>query len=465
MMRSLLGLIVCVCLSLPAIAEQRIALVIGNEDYPAEVGRLSNPHEDANRIKDSLEAVGFDDIELVLDGDQGQINLAVARFISKLAAAGDEGVGFFYYSGHGASAEAGGVRQNYLIPSRTPITGGEQLPILGVSMNGIVDSAALAQSKAVFIVSDACRNTLPWSTTKGNTGKGFAPVQTRSGLFIAYATADGATAPDDGQFAKSLAAQIRKPQQTASRAFELAFRDVARLRPGNELPFYSPGLLEDVCFDLCPTPGQPGTEPLVDSLPSFDGTRLIRTPSLGLQIVQSGETLPLYAEEKDGQIERVIVPVKRQPFVVRLPTSVWSASGMEEEVVQVAFLDRESVFEDLQVNAPVESTPFLRFGTGVADYEFGSGRLWSNDYEYGDCCPSHNYIVGNRFNASDDAHKGFMVSELFDRDDESNLVESSDAAFLVFYLNKDPSAEWVGMRNNDQLEPGEYEKVELRFVD
>ena len=254
-MRSLIGLVIACVLALPAFAEQRIALLIGNEDYPAEVGRLTNPHEDAKLIQASLESVGFDDIELVLDGDQGQINLAVARFISKLAAAGDEAVGFFYYSGHGASAEAGGVRHNYLIPARTPITGGEQLPILGVSLNSIVDSAALAQAKAVFVVSDACRNTLPWSTTKGNTGKGFVPVQTRSGLFVAYATADGATAPDDGAFAKALAAQIPKGQQTASRAFELAFRDVARQRPGNELPFYSPGLLEDVCFEACPIPG------------------------------------------------------------------------------------------------------------------------------------------------------------------------------------------------------------------
>ncbi|MEO1475841.1 MAG: caspase family protein, partial [Pseudomonadota bacterium] len=42
-----------------AIAEERIALVIGNADYPPEVGRLANTHDDAERIHAALTSVGF----------------------------------------------------------------------------------------------------------------------------------------------------------------------------------------------------------------------------------------------------------------------------------------------------------------------------------------------------------------------------------------------------------------------
>ncbi len=245
--------LVAICLSvlgaMAASAEERFALVIGNEDYPATIGSLQRPHEDAGRIADALLQAGFPaaNITLLKDATQTEISLAVANLSSNLRRAGSESIGFFYYSGHGGSAEASGVRQNYLIPSKTPITGAEQLPILGIQVGGIIDSLSAANAKAVFIVSDACRNTLPFASSKGgDEDKGMTRVNARSGLFIAFATADGATAPDDGAFSTALAAQLARPGQTVDRAFTLALREVAAARPGNRLPFSVDGLRGDV---------------------------------------------------------------------------------------------------------------------------------------------------------------------------------------------------------------------------
>ena len=257
MLRWLAALIFGTSLALGAAAEQRFALIIGNEDYPATVGPLDLPHEDAWRIAEALQQAGFPAEQIVVleDATQGEINFAVAELASKLRAAGDDGVGFFYYSGHGGSAEASGVRQNYLIPAKTPITGAEQLPILGVPVSNVIDSLAAAQARAVFIVSNACRNTLPFTSSKGGVDdKGMVRVNARSGLFIAFATADGATAPDDGLFSQALAQQIVKPGQTADRAFTLALRQVSQNRPGNRLPFSVDGLRGDICFAGCDTP-------------------------------------------------------------------------------------------------------------------------------------------------------------------------------------------------------------------
>jgi len=99
-------------------AEQRYALLIGNQDYPASVGPLTNPHQDVSLISESLRRSGFDDIVVLKDGNQAEVYAALSAFVGKLSAAGDEGVGFFYYSGHGGSAESSGVRQNYLSQQR-----------------------------------------------------------------------------------------------------------------------------------------------------------------------------------------------------------------------------------------------------------------------------------------------------------------------------------------------------------
>jgi len=233
------------------VKEVRYALLIANEDYPSVVGRLKKPHEDVARMAAALKQAGFPsaNIKTLPNANQSEMNQAVAEFASLLRASGRGSVGFFYYSGHGGSAEKEGKRENYLIPAKTSVTGAEQLPILGVPVSGIVDSLALANAKAVFIVSDACRNTLPITSSKGGAAdKGMVQVPRRSGVYIAFATADGATTPDDGLFSEALAEQIVQPGQTADRAFTLALRKVASRRPGGRLPFSADGLNEDICF-------------------------------------------------------------------------------------------------------------------------------------------------------------------------------------------------------------------------
>ena len=78
--------------------ERRIALLIGNEAYPAVVGRLDNPHEDVDLMAVSLTSADFapDDIIVVKDGDQQSLLEGVAEFAARLSAADGDGVGCFY---------------------------------------------------------------------------------------------------------------------------------------------------------------------------------------------------------------------------------------------------------------------------------------------------------------------------------------------------------------------------------
>jgi hypothetical protein len=259
MLRSLVCLLFMAGLGLAASAEARYALLIGNEDYPATVGPLTLPHEDVENMRNGLLRAGFeaDHIKVVKDATDRDIKIAVAGLAADLRAAGPDAVGFFYYSGHGGSAESGGTRTNYLIPAKTEITGAEQLPIFGVAVNTVIDGLAASDAKAVFIVSDACRNTLPFTSSKGGTAdKGMVRVPRKRGIFVAFATADGATTPDDGLFAKSLSKRLAQNGLSADRAFTLALREVAAARPGNSMPFTADGLTEDICFAGCEAPAE-----------------------------------------------------------------------------------------------------------------------------------------------------------------------------------------------------------------
>ncbi len=96
--------------------EPRIALVIGNANYADEM-KLANPANDAGLIGSALEKVGFQVI-LVTDATQKQMQRAIVDFGDRLAKAGPDAVGLFYYAGHGLQLEG----QNYLVPTDADIS-------------------------------------------------------------------------------------------------------------------------------------------------------------------------------------------------------------------------------------------------------------------------------------------------------------------------------------------------------
>ena len=98
--------------ALHAAAEKRIALLIGNKDYKAGVGALTNPLDDIRIVGEALKDVGFEVLKPTQNATRAAMLRAILEFADKLKAAGPDAIGFLYYSGHGI-ASAG---ENYLIP-------------------------------------------------------------------------------------------------------------------------------------------------------------------------------------------------------------------------------------------------------------------------------------------------------------------------------------------------------------
>jgi uncharacterized caspase-like protein len=223
--------------------ETRLALVISNASYPAEIGKLDNPHKDGAVIAVALQGVGFEkrNITVLKDADQPTMRLAIADFIERIEKAGSDAVAFLYYSGHGAAdrTERG---ENYLIPIGAKITAAKQLPILGVGLTEITKALERVPAKARFVVIDACRNV---AFTKGlkDAAKGFVPERKLDGMIVAFPTRPGETAEDNNVYASALASILPTPGLESEQVFKETQRKVADLTKGMQIPWTEDGLL------------------------------------------------------------------------------------------------------------------------------------------------------------------------------------------------------------------------------
>jgi uncharacterized caspase-like protein len=134
--------------ALPARAETRFALVIGNGAY-RNVPALANPPNDAKDIAPALKSLGFK-VTLKLDLDLAAMQRAIDEFALESANAD---VSLFYCAGHGFQLAG----RNYLIP-----VGAELHQLNDVASRTVALDPVLAElgkgkgSHLVFL--DACRN-------------------------------------------------------------------------------------------------------------------------------------------------------------------------------------------------------------------------------------------------------------------------------------------------------------------
>ncbi|MBK8161036.1 MAG: caspase family protein [Rhodospirillaceae bacterium] len=204
----------------PALAETRLALVIGNGKYGPEVGSLINPPNDANLMAERLTGLGFKVTKLV-NGDQKAMKRAISAFGQQLSAAGSDAVGLFFYAGHGIQVDGA----NYLIPVGAAIGAEADVDLEAVSAEAVLKQMEFAGARVNIVILDACRNN-PLPRSMRSAGSGLARMDAPTGSFIGYSTAPGNVAADgDGKnspYTAALAAEMTKP----GIAIEEAFRNV-----------------------------------------------------------------------------------------------------------------------------------------------------------------------------------------------------------------------------------------------
>jgi hypothetical protein len=198
-----------------ALAEKRVALVIGNGAYPKPMD-LPNGPKDAKALALALERLGFEVVS-AYDLPYAKLNDTLKDFSRKVS---DADVGLFFYSGHGMQAAG----ENYLIPVDAKLKHAEDLDFETVKVN-IILRQMLRGPKVKIVLLDACRDnplaqqlardSSPVTRSLGPaTGLGRIDSVSASGTLIAFATAPGSIALDGSDRHSPFTAALLKHIET-----------------------------------------------------------------------------------------------------------------------------------------------------------------------------------------------------------------------------------------------------------
>src|SRR5262245_532382 len=175
-----------------ALAEKRVALVIGNDRY-ANLPVLQKAANDAEAVGNTLARLGFEVIHGCDLGRQRMIDKLV-EFTGRLEA-GDTAV--FFYAGHGVAID----NVNYLVPTDVPAaSAGAEGRVRGASIaeGDVIAEIQRRGARVAVMVLDACRNN-PFPSTAGRSignTRGLADAKPARGVFTIYSAGIGQEALD-----------------------------------------------------------------------------------------------------------------------------------------------------------------------------------------------------------------------------------------------------------------------------
>ncbi len=205
-------LLLCVAGPQSALAQKKVALLIGNSAYTS-VSPLRNPGNDVALMARTLKDAGFDSVETAIDLDDRALRQALRAFEERAL---DADVGVVFYSGHGIEMSG----QNYLIPVNAKLASDLDVEDEAIPLDRVL-KAVDGVRRLKLVILDACRDnpfltTMKRSVGSRSIGRGLAKVEPQStGTLIAYAAKAGTTATDgvgnNSPFTSALAKHLTKP--------------------------------------------------------------------------------------------------------------------------------------------------------------------------------------------------------------------------------------------------------------
>lgn len=237
-----------------ALAEKRVALIIGNSSYQ-NVVKLDNPFNDASAIADMFRKSGFDSVELKLDLGVIEFKRALRDFYNTTR---DADVAVVYYAGHGI--EVGGV--NYMVPTDAKLRSDYDAEDEAVALERIFRSIESTRRLRLVIL-DACRDnpfarSMQRQIASRAVTQGLAKIEPMgTDTLVAYAAKAGSTAEDgagrNSPFTQALVNNLTIPGLDIRIALGRV-RDEVLKRTGNRQEPFVYGSLGGATVSLVPEP-------------------------------------------------------------------------------------------------------------------------------------------------------------------------------------------------------------------
>ena len=209
---------------------QRIALLVGNRDYPGNFDLPSMP-TNVKGLAASLERHDFS-VTTLIDGQRNAHLEAIKTFVKKVETLPPDGVALFYFCGHGVQVDS----ENFLLPSGVMPSKrsiDESYNSYVALWRNLLDTLPKRQDMLVATVLDCCRSS-PKPITSSD---GLNQVRAPSGEIIVFSTGSGrfALAPiDPEKYTFFTGTLIGRLDTLHAQPEELSFADMFRL-VGNEV--------------------------------------------------------------------------------------------------------------------------------------------------------------------------------------------------------------------------------------
>lgn len=248
-MQRIVLILVLMLLASPALAERRVALVIGFDRY-ATARPLKNPVADAGAMKKALEALDFE-VTLETDRDLRRTRRALEDFRADAAGAD---VALVYFAGHGAEIDG----DNRLLPTDADVSSLAAFKASTLPLEDVRATVA-AVGKVGLIILDACRND-PFGTSAGDgrsavaiapdlqqsVRPGLGRVGRAENVLFAFSAAPGETAADGkgehSPFSAALARYLGTDGLEIRSVLTLVQQEVYDRSGGRQLPYVESGL-------------------------------------------------------------------------------------------------------------------------------------------------------------------------------------------------------------------------------
>jgi uncharacterized caspase-like protein len=241
------GVLMLACAAPAAQAAERVALLIGNNNYSTTP--LRNAVNDAKDLGDALKDLGFHVI-VKENASRREMIEAIREFDKALEGAS---AALFFYAGHAMQFK----ERNYLIPIDAAMGSEEDVTFFSVEVAQIFDRMDRARTRYNFIILDACRDN-PFAASFKVSSAGLAQMSTPSGTLIAYATSPGSVAADgfgrNGIYTKHILQNIKVPDLPVEIMFKRVREAVERETRKLQTPWDSSSLKGDFAFNATGKP-------------------------------------------------------------------------------------------------------------------------------------------------------------------------------------------------------------------
>ena len=221
----------------------RIALIIGNSEYPDASAPLRHPVRDAEALADVLQRNGFD-VEMQENLGKDEMKRAVERFEDKIR----PGVtALIAFGGFGIQID----RQSYMIPVDAQIWKEADVRRDGVSIDAVLSDMHRRGADVKLAILDASRRNPFERRFRGFSG-GLAAIDAPAGTLLLSAAGPGKVAYDvDGEHSLligELLKEINAPGINAEMVFNHTRVGVSRSSNGEQVPLVSSSLIENFAF-------------------------------------------------------------------------------------------------------------------------------------------------------------------------------------------------------------------------